>query len=171
MLRHMLAAGMALVLATAISTGCSKPKKTETEGTANAGGSTAPVIADKPIGFDAQGSDSGKIAGLNSVNFEYDQARLTNEARKKLGENAEWIKGHPGITVQIEGHTDERGSVEYNLSLGERRAKSVKSYLESLGVEGKRMTIISYGEEKPLDPGHDDGAWAKNRRANFVPLQ
>jgi peptidoglycan-associated lipoprotein len=171
MSRHLLVAGLALFLATALTTGCSKPKKSDADAAANAAGATAPVIADKPIAFDAMGSDSGNIAGLHTVNFEYDQARLTNDARKKLAGNAEWIKSNPGVTIQIEGHTDERGSVEYNLSLGERRAKSVKSYLESLGVDSKRMTVISYGEEKPLDPGHEEANWSKNRRANFVPLK
>jgi peptidoglycan-associated lipoprotein len=164
-------------LIVALSSGCTKPKKTDTNGDAAAAGSGGetsgemPAIADKAIGTDSQGSDSGNISGLNTVFFEYDKANLSGDARKKLAANAEWIKSHNGMTVQIEGHTDERGSVEYNLSLGERRAKSVKAYLEGLGVEGKRMTIISYGEEKPLVTGEGEAAWAKNRRANFVPLQ
>ncbi len=151
----------------------SKPKTTDTgEGAATGGdANTTPVIGTQDIAVDPQGSDSGKINGLTTVFFEYDQARLTSDARKKLTSNAEWIKSNPAFTVQIEGHTDERGSVEYNLALGERRAKSVKAYLESLGVDAKRMTIISYGEEKPIDPSHEDTAWSKNRRANFVPLR
>lgn len=165
-------------LAIAMSTACtSKPAKTEGEG-ANLGGENAkvetaptPAVVEKPIETDAQGSDSGKIAGLSTVFFEYDQARLTNDARKKLADNAEWIKTHPNFTIQVEGHTDARGSIEYNLALGERRAKSVKAYLQSLGIDGKRVTIISYGKEKPIDPGDGESAWAKNRRANFVPLQ
>jgi peptidoglycan-associated lipoprotein len=164
--KTLLIPALALVLVTA----CAKPKKVDSEGAAAAEGS-APVIGDKAIGYDAQGSDSGQIAGLYTVNFEYDQARLTDAARKKLADNAAWMKSHAAVTVQIEGHTDERGSVEYNLSLGERRAKSVKSYLQGLGVDSKRMTILSYGEEKPAYQGHDEGAWSKNRRANFVPLQ
>ena len=163
-------AGLTLVLAA----GCSKPKKTEGDGAAAGEGATsteAPAISDKSISTDPQGSDSGKIDGLATINFEYDQARLTDSARTKLKQNADWIKKNSQYTIQIEGHTDSRGSVEYNLSLGERRAKSVKSYLEGLGVEGKRMTIISYGEEKPVDSADNEAAWAKNRRANFVPLQ
>lgn len=164
-------AGLTAVLAA----GCAKPKvATPDENAATAGettGTDAPVVSDKSISTDPQGSDSGRIDGLVSVNFGYDQATLTNEARAKLKQNADWIKKNGQYTIQIEGHTDERGSVEYNLSLGERRAKSVKSYLEGLGVESRRMTIISYGEEKPIDSGDSEGAWAKNRRANFVPLQ
>jgi peptidoglycan-associated lipoprotein len=166
--RSLVLAGLTVALATS----CAKPKKVDdgTDGGAGGAGGT-PAVTDTPIGFDPQGSDSGKISGLNTIFFEYDQARLTNEARKTLTDNANWIKSNSKSTVQIEGHTDERGSVEYNLALGERRAKSVKTFLEGLGVDSKRMTIISYGEEKPLSPGHDDSAWSKNRRANFVPLQ
>jgi peptidoglycan-associated lipoprotein len=127
-------------------------------------------VAAKDIGFDASGSDSGKISGLASVHFDYDSSNLSSETRRQLAENGDWIKSHAGVTVQIEGHTDSRGSVEYNLALGERRAKSVKTYLSSLGVDAGRMTIISYGEEKPVDPSDSETAWAKNRRANFVPL-
>ncbi len=156
----------------------SKPKETGTDGTAAGAGAGAestenqqPVLAEKEINFDPQGSDSGKIGGLNTVYFEYDQARLTKDAQRKLSENADWIKKNSNATIQIEGHTDERGSVEYNLSLGERRAKSVKTYLEGLGVDSKRLTIISYGEEKPVSTGDSESVWTKNRRANFVPLQ
>lgn len=149
----------------------SKPKNTDTGEGAAATGTETPVVGSEPIGVDPQGSDSGKISGLSTIFFDYDKAALSADARKKLAANAEWIKSNSAFTVQVEGHTDERGSVEYNLALGERRAKSVKSYLESLGVDGKRLTIISYGEEKPLDPSHEDSAWSKNRRANFVPLK
>ena len=169
--RAMAVAGLSVLLATS----CAKPKKPDTNGAGSAEGAnnaqSLPVIADKDIATDSQGSDSGKIAGLSTIFFEYDQARLTSDARQKLKENSDWIKAHPAFTVQIEGHTDARGSVEYNLALGERRAKSVRSYLESMGVESKRMTIISYGKEKPLVNGDTEAAYSKNRRANFVPLQ
>lgn len=162
-------------LALVLAAGCAKPKKSDADEGAAATGETSstesPVVSDKSISTDPQGSDSGRIDGLVSVNFGYDQATLSQEARAKLKQNADWIKKNGQYTIQIEGHTDSRGSVEYNLSLGERRAKSVKSYLEGLGVEAKRMTIISYGEEKPIDAGDSEGAWSKNRRANFVPLQ
>lgn len=120
--------------------------------------------------FDPTGSDSGKIQGLQTVNFEYDKSRLTSEARKALAGNAEWIRNKKNVTVQVEGHCDSRGSVEYNLALGERRAKSVKNYLVSLGVQANRLTIISYGKEKPIDSSDSEDAFNKNRRANFVPL-
>lgn len=127
-------------------------------------------VAAKDMSFETSGSDSGKIQGLHTVHFDYDQATLTSDTRKELADNAEWIKGHQSSTIQIEGHCDKRGSTEYNLALGERRAKAVKNYLSTLGIKTKRMTVISYGEEKPLDPADTEEAYAKNRRANFVPL-
>lgn len=123
-----------------------------------------------PISFDPMGSDSGNIPGLSSITFEYDKAVLTTEARRVLAENANWLSQNGNVNLQIEGHCDNRGSSEYNLSLGERRANSVKSYLISLGVQGQRLSVVSYGEEKPLEMGDTESAWAKNRRANFVPL-
>jgi peptidoglycan-associated lipoprotein len=153
---------------------CTKPKKDDGEGAAESSGmseSAAPQLADKDIGLDAQGSDSGNISGLDTVFFDYDKAALTSAAKATLKANADWIKANPKYTVQVEGHTDSRGSTEYNLSLGERRAKSVRTYLEGLGVEGKRLTVLSYGEEKPLAQGDSETAFSKNRRANFVPLQ
>lgn len=154
---------------TVLLVSCQSPKKSDADGAASGDGS-APVLAEKEINFDPQGSDSGKIQGLSTIYFEYDQARLTAEARAKLAENAQWIKNNENVTIQIEGHTDERGSVEYNLSLGERRAKSVKTSLEGLGVDPKRITIISYGEEKPVATGDGESVWSQNRRANFVPI-
>ncbi len=168
-IRCLAVAGLTVALVTSCK---SKPKNVdEAPPAAAAGEQNAPVVQDKEILTDPMGSDSGKIPGLSTIFFEYDQARLTADARKKLSENAEWIKSHPNFTIQIEGHTDDRGSVEYNLSLGERRAKSVRAYLESLGIEQKRMNLISYGEEKPVATGDGEGTWSKNRRANFVPLQ
>ena len=169
-LRSFILTALSIVMITA----CSKPKKPNNDESASAGAvqsQAAPEVVDKSNAYDPQGSDSGKIDGLNTVHFGYDQANLTAEAKKILSVNGEWIKSHSGVTVQIEGHTDARGSVEYNLSLGERRAKAVKTYLEGLGVEAKRMTIISYGLEKPIAQGDSEAAYAKNRRANFVPLQ
>ena len=127
-------------------------------------------ISSKGIDLDPAGSDGGKINGLQTVHFDYDSSTLSVETRKELAANAEWIKTNGKVTVQVEGHCDSRGSVEYNLALGERRAKAVKNYLVSLGIDAKRMTVISYGEEKPVATGDTEEAYAKNRRANFVPL-
>jgi peptidoglycan-associated lipoprotein len=107
------------------------------------------------------------MAGLNRIHFDLDQYTLTSGARDTLAANAAFLKANPDLQVRIEGHCDERGSDEYNLALGERRALAAMNYLESLGVAKARLSTISYGEEMPLVPGHDEAAWAKNRRAEF----
>jgi peptidoglycan-associated lipoprotein len=106
-------------------------------------------------------------SGLQRIQFDFDQYVLTDAAMATLAQNAELLKAAPSVRVQIEGHCDERGSDEYNLALGEKRALTTKNYLASLGVDPSRLSIISYGEEVPLDPTHDEAAWAKNRRAEF----
>lgn len=102
------------------------------------------------------------------IHFEYDQARLLPEAKVILKRKAKWLLANPGVNVIIEGHCDERGSNEYNMALGDRRAHSAKNYLVDLGVPAQRLTTISYGEEKPLASGHNEMAWAQNRRDQFV---
>ncbi|MCK4485858.1 MAG: peptidoglycan-associated lipoprotein Pal [Desulfobacterales bacterium] len=102
------------------------------------------------------------------IHFEFDRSRLIPEAKEILRCKAEWLVAHPAVTVIIEGHCDERGTNEYNMSLGDRRAESAKSFLVDLGIAPERLTNVSYGEERPLDPGHNEEAWAKNRRAHFV---
>lgn len=102
------------------------------------------------------------------IYFEFDKSRLLPESKAVLRVKAEWLKANPEALAIIEGHCDERGTNEYNLALGDRRAQSGKTYLVDLGIAAERLTCISYGEERPLDPGHDEAAWAKNRRAQFV---
>jgi peptidoglycan-associated lipoprotein len=128
-------------------------------------------ITEKPIGFDPMGSDSGNIPGLATVHFEYDRFSLSPEARNILSQNAEFLRSNANVNLQIEGHCDSRGSIEYNLTLGERRANTVKSYLVSLGIQESRLSVLSYGEEKPMNAGDNESAHAANRRANFVPVQ
>jgi len=152
--------------------GCTSKKKAEDAPAPDATASTetAPQIESTPMSFDASGSDSGRIEGLQSINFEYDKASLSADAKKKIQGNVAWMKANPGTRLQIEGHCDARGSIEYNLSLGERRAQSVKSYMTSLGITAGRLSIISYGKEKPLSSGDSESDYSRNRRANFVPL-
>jgi len=100
--------------------------------------------------------------------FDFDEASLRADAKTALENNAKWMEKNSGVNVIVEGHCDERGSVEYNLALGERRAKAAKEYLVSYGIAAGRLTTISYGKERPFDPGHDENAWAQNRRAHFV---
>jgi peptidoglycan-associated lipoprotein len=102
------------------------------------------------------------------VLFPYDSYVLTQEARELLQEKAKFLQQNPGLKTLIEGHCDERGTKEYNLALGDRRAQAAKRYLTGLGVSPERMKTVSYGKERPIDPGHNEQAWAKNRRAHFL---
>ncbi|GBC61524.1 peptidoglycan-associated lipoprotein [Desulfonema ishimotonii] len=102
------------------------------------------------------------------IYFGYDSSELSADAQRILKEKAVWLRRNRQASVIIEGHCDERGTGEYNLALGDRRGEGVKAYLVNLGIAPSRLTTVSYGEEKPLDPGHDDAAWARNRRAHFV---
>ncbi len=102
------------------------------------------------------------------IYFEFDKATLLPMALDILKKKAEHLYNNPDITVVIEGHCDERGTNEYNLALGDRRAESAKSFLVDLGILPSRLTTVSYGEERPVDPRHNREAWAKNRRAHFV---
>ncbi|MFP4193358.1 MAG: peptidoglycan-associated lipoprotein Pal [Desulfosalsimonas sp.] len=101
------------------------------------------------------------------VYFDFDDASLSAEARDTLQQKVSWLRENPDACVIIEGHCDERGTDEYNLALGSRRAESVKDFLVKAGIEGTRLTTISYGEERPAVKGQDEEAWAKNRRAEF----
>ncbi len=110
-------------------------------------------------------------AMLADVHFDFDKYNIRPGDAEILKKDFEWFKANPGKKARIEGNCDERGTVEYNLVLGQKRADSAKSYLMNLGVDGKLLETVSYGKEKPVDPGHNEAAWAKNRRAHFTPLQ
>ena len=105
---------------------------------------------------------------LRTVFFGYDQSDLSETTRRVLETNAKILSLNPGIDVVVEGHCDERGTIEYNLALAQRRAESVREYLTSLGVEADRLRTISYGEERPVDTGNSESAWSRNRRAAFM---
>ena len=107
-------------------------------------------------------------AALQTIYFDFDSYKLSDAARASLVNNAESLKKDAVDKVRIEGNCDERGSDEYNLALGERRAKAAMQYLITMGIPADRLTFISYGKEKPVDPGHDEAAWAKNRRDDFI---
>jgi peptidoglycan-associated lipoprotein len=107
---------------------------------------------------------------LKDIHFDFDKYDIRRGDEEVLRENAALLKKYPRIKIQIEGHCDERGTVEYNLALGERRASNTKKYLISLGIASDRISTISYGKEKPLDRGHNEEAWAANRRAHTVVL-
>lgn len=169
-----------LVSVMAISvTNCSSKKKADDTTLSADGGDPlaqggvldATNMSDSPMNASATGSDTGTIPGLKTVNFAYDNSTLSAAAKKILADNAAWMNANPNVNVQIEGHCDQQGSVEYNLALGERRAKAVKDYLQSIGVNPSQMLTISYGEERLLSYGDTEADHAKNRRANFLPLQ
>lgn len=102
------------------------------------------------------------------INFDFDKYDLRPDARTILDRKVAFLNQNGSVRVQIEGHCDERGTSEYNLVLGERRANASKQYVTTAGINTARLSTISYGKERPLDPGHDEAAWARNRRAHFV---
>jgi peptidoglycan-associated lipoprotein len=151
--------------------------------TTNTGGTTPPPAPPKPVmepvpvppepmPEDAIGSksldDLNRDSPLQPLFFLLDSADVSAEGQQVLQANAAVLKKYPTWQVTIEGHCDERGTAEYNRALGERRALSAKNYLVSLGIPADKIRVVSYGKEFPFDPGHDDGAWSKNRRAHFV---
>jgi peptidoglycan-associated lipoprotein len=108
---------------------------------------------------------AGDLAAM--INFDYDQAVVREADQETLDRKAAILVANPGVRIRIEGHADERGSDEYNLALGNRRAAAAKRYLENKGVDGSRIEVVSFGEERPLNPGTDETAYAQNRRAEF----
>jgi peptidoglycan-associated lipoprotein len=110
-------------------------------------------------------------ATLQMINFDFDKYNIRPGDAEILKKNLDWFKANPGTKVRVEGNCDEKGTVEYNLALGQKRADSAKNSLAGLGIDAKSLETISYGKERPLDPGHDEAAWAKNRNAQFVPIK
>jgi peptidoglycan-associated lipoprotein len=130
------------------------------------------VVPPEPVPSDTISSasldDLNRNSPLKPVFFEYDSSDLTSAGQKVLDDDAGLLKRYTSWAITIEGHCDERGSAEYNLALGERRAVAARAYLVSLGISADRLRTVSYGKEFPFDPGHDEPAYAKNRRAHFV---
>jgi peptidoglycan-associated lipoprotein len=128
----------------------------------------APVQAAAPVKTDDQSSrfsDWQNVPELESAYFAFDKSELLPAAREALKANADYLKANEKYDILIEGNCDERGTIAYNLALGERRASAVREYYGVLGVPVNRIAVISYGSEKPVDPGHNETAWGKNRRA------
>ena len=156
-----------------LASGCC-PKKAIVTGEKPAEAAPVAVAAPEPAPVpeaEAAPAPSGpseiEIFESEKIYFDFDRADLKPEAREALQKKAEWLKANPAASVLIEGNCDERGTVEYNLALGERRANGAKQFLVDLGIDAGRISTVSYGEEKPVDPGHDEAAWAKNRRDDF----
>lgn len=148
-----------------LAVGCAskKPSNSQDDGAAGSNGANAGLTLE--LNGD---SDSSTAGGLQTVYFDFNESSLSSGTKDALKNNAEFLKTNATVDVQVEGHADERGGHQYNLALGERRAKAVRDYLVSAGVASKRISTISYGKERPVSEGHDEGAWSKNRRANFV---
>ncbi len=111
---------------------------------------------------------AGQASPLKDIFFDFDKTNIRDDAKRTLSEDVQWLKANSAAEITIEGHCDERGTAEYNLALGERRAKAARDYLVAAGIDAKRMKVISYGKERPFVLGHDETAWRWNRRAHFV---
>jgi peptidoglycan-associated lipoprotein len=177
-----------LVLALATIAACgpkkppvAKPTTPPPTGTTDPSGRppTPPTPVNEPTPVPAEPSAPDELAtrDLDEINknspfqplfFGYDQSEVSSDGQQVLNQNAEIMKKYPTWVITIEGHADERGTAEYNLALGERRALAARNYLVSLGIPADRLRTVSYGKEFPFDPGHTEEAWSKNRRAHFV---
>jgi len=154
---------------------CAKKQVGQTEGTQPRQQVTSPPpssSAPPARGQDMGGMDQKlqaevKAFEAESIYFDFDKSDLKPAARSTLDKKAGWLRTNSGFKLRIEGNCDERGTAEYNLALGERRAKSAAKYLTALGISADRISTVSYGEEKPADPGHNEAAWSKNRRDEF----
>lgn len=137
---------------------------------------SAKKIDDSEVGSEMTGgdentmgdSDSGKAMGMQTVYFKYDSFDIDTEGKGVLKTNAEILKANPKLKIQIEGHCDQRGGIQYNIALGEKRANTVRDALVKAGISTDRVATISYGKERPVDAAMTDAAFSKNRRANFV---
>ena len=176
-----------IVFGMTIFTGCAKKKtviKDEAiqEQTAPAAQSTD-MVKDQAVKAPADQEQSAKVevetaakakaaataeVNIRDINFDFDQSNIRPDAREILKANADILLKKGAAQIAIEGYCDERGTAEYNMALGERRAQEAKKYLVNLGMEASQIKTISYGEERPLDPGNNEDAWANNRRAHFV---
>lgn len=165
--------GMTVLLACAMvaTSGCRNPRKTAGKGTGLPPGGMSDVNMDIDDGsLSARGNIGDRIdpgISFENVLFGYDQATLDPAERAKADAVAEFVKTKSSVGVLVSGHCDERGSSEYNMALGERRALAVRAYLVQLGIDGALVQTVSYGKEQPLDPGHSEDAWKLNRRAQF----
>lgn len=159
---------LGVLAAVAMLAACESSPESGTVQTSSGQAQTSTSPAPAPAG-PTPGTTEDFVANVGDrVFFEFDRSDLTAEARTTLERQAFWLRKYPSVTVSIEGHADERGTREYNLALGERRASSARDYLVSLGIDPSRLSTISYGEERPAVVGSNEEAWAQNRRAVTV---
>ncbi len=157
-----------LIISLFLLAGCGGPKKKiEPEAIDTTTAVKPDVPEDEVIPETPTTTEDLKESQFKTVYFDFDKFNLRPDAKAALDHNFGLLKSHTDVIIKIEGHCDERGTVEYNLSLGEKRARSAQDYLVGLGIKPSRVTIISYGKERPVDPRHNEDAWAKNRRDEF----
>ncbi len=147
----------------------SEPAQAEAPAPAPAAAAVPVPPPTAPPAVAAKEPEKAKEPTLRDIFFDFDKAEIRPDAKAPLKDNVEWLQTHPKAAVTIEGHCDERGTTEYNLALGERRARTTKDFLVASGVDPKRMSTVSFGKERPFVVGHDESAWQWNRRAHFVP--
>jgi len=174
-MRVLVVLGLCLaVVLSGLLAGCGKKEPVETDVTETEAPAPPPVVAEEPVvePAPAPAVDYAVMApaeyGIGDVFFAFDCYDLSDEAMRILAENARIMREHTDLAWLIEGHCDERGTVEYNLALGEKRAKASRDYLVSLGVPGGQLQVTSYGEERPFVSGSNEDAWAQNRRGHFA---
>jgi peptidoglycan-associated lipoprotein len=163
-----------LVLSLVALTGC--PKKAEVSSVPEPQPQAAQPekVAEAPAPAEAVKEEAAKeaapkeTAGLQPVYFDFDKSFIRDDAKAAMKANADWLKANPNAKVRIEGNCDERGTIEYNQALGQRRAASAKKYLTDMGVSAKRIALISYGKEKPVCKESTEDCWQKNRRDDFI---
>lgn len=176
MTRHWIqTATVAALAVTLIATACSRKQTPETEPRER--NEPPPVTTTEPAEDPDAAAEAERrrferaIEDLRGpIYFDFDQSQLRSEAREELRRKADVLRDYPEVRVRIEGHADERGTVEYNLALGERRAHAARQFLIDLGIDPDRLTTVSYGEERPAVEGSNEAAWSRNRRDEFVPL-
>ncbi len=175
---------LALSITILVTAGCAKKQTVKSEGAPAAPEAAAPApvveapvkeappapapVTPPPAVAPGVAVTEERLSQFDDVRFDFDKSEVKEEGRRTSQVVADFLKKNPSAKILIEGHCDERGTAEYNMALGERRAAAVTTYLVSLGVPKRALSTVSFGKEKPLDPGHDEGAWAKNRRAHFV---
>jgi peptidoglycan-associated lipoprotein len=147
--------------------GCAEKQLTKSDGTAYTQSESATQNSNKEQAMSVQAA-SQSISDLKDIHFDFDQYSIRPEDRKILSSLADYLLKNKNVKIVIEGNCDERGTAEYNLALGDHRAQEAKKYLVNSGVDRKRIKVVSYGKERPLDPAHNEEAWVKNRRDHFV---
>lgn len=157
--------GMAVLVIVAMLSGCGGNVQDDTSG-GSASVETGGIVGEG--GIDGQALDADGRPTTVRIHFEFDSYKIDEDSRVTLEAHATYLSANPDIKVKMEGHGDERGTREYNLALGERRANAATKFLKVLGIDGSRIDTTSYGEEKPIDDGHDDAAWSRNRRVEII---